>query len=808
MDCNGKKYDFVCIHRNWEDWKNISIRSSWKVTVDFCQQNKKLCFDKNKIGIFSEYLSNIFRYYKKDDLNQTFTIDVGAIEDDGGKCFKIFSRFIRKGMVEETDVSEKTLNNLHILGDLFNIQEMKLACKESLNPSSRTSLELIKEKIENLSINENQEKELNALPFWVKKILFTSAVKKPKELADEVLQLLCKENEALEKEIQIIRQKHPAKMRLIEQYGWNGLKEKFGKDLEDKNCDPDRNDVSFTAFRDEINNAVLRLLNQVAPSLNIGPIRVDIFGTQGYNSDKDITMRSAGKPPLTTGDMVLMKCIADLLTVQILGHLPGIALDTEWYVDLKFFGSSVVSQEAKSDIQTLNLMLAIMQSRECFKEDLVGYQNYKDTELKYSSEPLKILKEELFNQVEKFYSSINKQVELCRESQDKDNQEWNLYNARLLSQYSRLLLLGERCGALERRIENCQDLNSQLLDDLKVHHDLLYGIINSRQPEGTMSDPELKVTLFSFIGQKPQREKEKIISHSEFLLKENKIFEGELSPRKLFQGYQIIKECEDSPISRKSISRGDLIISGQERCSQFSHMILSNGVISAGKYFLRVLESCYYALQKCQENPGKLNVEALKQLEEMFVKSQDLYSKALHFEQCKRGKKLNRIAFEQMILDVLKKKGCKNEQMKEHIQELGSMDELGGQLYHQRMGSKEKIYCMVNYLYKKGYLNKNERQCLIEGENVEEKLLPLYQVICARAGAGDIAREMLKEGELIVLEHYQLNNPEAERVLRETVQQFYLQVQDFMVQYGYLDPFHVEFVEKMDIRAIWENEKK
>lgn len=685
----------------------------------------------------------------------------------------------------------------------------------------------------------------------------------PKKLAGQLINKFS--DPAINNKIEEFQNKHEKKIATLNNNGgWLKLKKQLGSKMADKQSDPDGQGVSYEQFRKDLNTLTTEIVNTANKKMGIPQIKAGGAGTPGYNSDIDLNMKPLSeKEPLTTGDWTVCRAMANLVSVQILGNMPGPTIDTEWYVDRKFLGEHVKSDGAKSQIATLDLAMGIMQAREGFKSEPKQFEAFKQMQLKNSPKEMVGVKKQLFAQVEKFYEKMEidiakemlgqkgentallneKQIaEKFKNLQNNPDFETDYYNAQVLVQYRAHIELGNQCSELEQLIDagrkrletmtpdskEAELMNSQL-DRWIVQHDVLYAMINCTQAEGTMSSSELQTTLDSSGGQIRQRFVEQ---KQEELGKKLQNLPLSSSPRsrqsleRLKEGAKVLEEL-DTTVNTKNLGKSHtiptLLLAGQERVAQFSHKIQEKyDPIDAGKYALRVAESNYFALKLLKEQQGK---KAPSNIDSLIKLAGEMYTKSRHLEQCKRGFNLNGVVAKNMLAGQLTVLNGKKQIDLSSLEKIFAKDEIGGDWFEGAnktlMEPGMKLEEMALNLEKKGYISSSQKEILLSSDpqkpekmdsNAFETLLNVRAILQAKAGfnaalpeSGKL-RELHNQAKEMTKEHYKLNNENNVKSFATSIESFTLDVQNVMSKAGAMPKFSSTSQETFNFSNLWKSE--
>ncbi|MCH9627074.1 MAG: hypothetical protein S4CHLAM2_07080 [Chlamydiales bacterium] len=317
-----------------------------------------------------------------------------------------------------------------------------------------------------------------------------------------------------------------------------------------KNADPDAL-LKHQEAREKLNREVLEIGNLIGARMGLPELTMAVMGTPGPHSDMDIGMRPDN---LDTDDALLMRSVLEALTVEMTGKLPSQAVDTEWYIPLKFFGEYIQGAGSARQAATLSLLQGCFQTVSGLSDDPDRLDTYVIREVLLAPDQWKEVKQTLYAQSratlekesvdkdrQRLLSHLLKQIQPKNREEAQDiwqaiqrltstevqeelrevpkPGEWELYEAEWMSHLRVLLPLGKECGDAERRI---QGLHTQLrrtqpdyrkpieaqIDQACVDQLQRYLAINRRQPESTFSPDEQITTLMSEIGQAKLRERE------------------------------------------------------------------------------------------------------------------------------------------------------------------------------------------------------------------------------------------------------------------------------------------------------------
>lgn len=431
----------------------------------------------------------------------------------------------------------------------------------------------------------------------------------------------------LNKEVSKFKKEHAEKIAPLSKRGWDTLK----KEKKEKMVAE-----GYEAFRNQVNIFINQIINKTLPLFELPEFEMAVFGTPGWNSDVDIGMRSQEGKKLTTGDMVFIKILCDLFTYEIFGGLPGYSLDTEWYIDLRFLSGEVKGTSYKDHFFILEYLMGALQAKEGLSQSL-NWHDYKKEELKAESIFVqKNVKQSVFKAIEGWNDQLVKETAAQKVLENSSGPQAHS-QAKIVSQWGKLLSLGQTCTNLEKKIDLLEaelafEKRSPQLknayDQLVLAHDLFYSMINSRQPEGTFCWGELQTTLFSAYGQKPQRELEK----------QAKIFHDSCKGRSFnVQTIEVLRKVSlPQPAKKPKLSQ--LAVAATERLSLFYHAKEHGTLIEASKYLLRVAEANFYLIEGSYQIPPEKKAKAAEYVE---------IARAL--ERCKRKQTLNPIVAKYLL---------------------------------------------------------------------------------------------------------------------------------------------------------------
>ncbi len=505
---------------------------------------------------------------------------------------------------------------------------------------------------------------------------------------DDIFELIENEASNISKAFEDFSNKYEKHIQKInDEGGWELLKSKLNLEM----GEPYNDSISFKDFRDEVNQFVVKQVNDILSLMGIGKVSMIILGTPGWNSDVDIGFRSQNnKHSLTTEEMVMAKILCELATMQILGKFPGPGLDTEWYVDLNFLADNLQTDEAKRDFYTIDFIMSVVQAFKSLSEG--AWANYCERELllakneterelltkifdfieliskerKKAAQKQTISEEQLTkcitngagrntlklrkNSIGRFLKKKNtiKLREVFENIQD-DNGE-KKYNGQLLSNYSYLLDLAKQCSLIEKTIHEIslnEDPDNVKLDNLRLEHDILFSLVNASQPESMYSHSGINSTLFGKRGQKYQRILEQKVKEFGKSCKDEN---GPLSEDKVnvFRD-QLEETIQEMLKEAPELNASQLLVAIAEQLAQYQHVLEKNDdIIEASKYLLRIAEGLNEALEIAKKN----NVEIE---ESLLRKVNKLNRLATRLEKCKRKFAINDYVARSLLLNELGK---------------------------------------------------------------------------------------------------------------------------------------------------------
>ncbi len=547
------------------------------------------------------------------------------------------------------------------------------------------------------------------------KSVMKTAYKTMQALSHAVLSNILEHRNDLHVQITNFQQKFHPHIACVKQYGWQDLKRQLGS----KMMQPfNETDTSLDDFRNNVNMLIADLTcligNQV---LGLSQVSWSSCGTNGYNSDVDLTLKMAHSPYIIE-EAVLYKTLRDCLHTYICGGLSGVQLDTESYIPhIAEYNISLFSAKAQSFFQTGEKASVVFQLYLNFHNNPILYAKCKEKDLHSitdltEKETMKML----YNQVEQVMQIVEGKIQdtileqyghtdqvdsvarahICKQLCSNNPNAYK--EAREVTFIPLRMHLGTRCETIQKEIEaefkkistiknqnpgienhnlaSCQ----QELDSLHLELQSTLILLAVLQNEGTISVAEGKATLFEEGGQIPSKiVKQRASSMSEFMegkdsilleLSENPHFRRKASlpltetlkaQNNISNEYALVvlgKDVEEilRPPSQRSTGQ-TFLIAAYEESMQLQHVILE-GLNSGTNPKKVAIDSGKYALRTTR-NLHK----ALKEFSEQPVLSKklaktlsvaaDLEKKSAALEKCKRGESISTHAATILLSNII-----------------------------------------------------------------------------------------------------------------------------------------------------------
>lgn len=489
---------------------------------------------------------------------------------------------------------------------------------------------------------------------------------------------------ALQQKITDFQKQFSAHIGLITTYSWNDLRQT----RQNKLLEPvDGSSHSLMDFRKDANSLLNDLAFELGKDVGLPMVTWADYGTSGYKSDVDITLKIPGLLP-NIEEVVLYKTLRDCLHTYVFGGLSGVQLDTECYYPhpAEFDLSQYLhSHNARGRFVTGEKVSIVMQHYVCMQHMVQEYEKSKKRDLDAINDSGEREAMVLI------YSQVEELMEDLRDKIAQKQQFGVSYKeARELVYIPMRMRLAAHCTRLQLQIETCckkvinldstteSRLNGQgdknELDELYLELQRQLIVVTLLQNEGTLSVAEGKSTLLEEGGQKHAtvtRERKKSVT--EFYRGNQEVVESvaDLNPQlrrkaslpltatlgsshasdelvRMIVGKDV--ETALKPIFPKPVCQ-TLLLAAYEESMQLQREILeglSGGkdpafvAIDAGKYALRVTRNLYFAIKEFPVPMPHLQRQAEK-LEKISAS----------LEKCKRGVAISNHAAKELLNSAL-----------------------------------------------------------------------------------------------------------------------------------------------------------
>ena len=538
----------------------------------------------------------------------------------------------------------------------------------------------------------------------------------------------------LQQKITGFQKQFSAHIGLITTCSWNDLRQT----RQSKLLEPvDGSSHSLMDFRKDANSLLNDLVFELGKEVGLPMVTWADYGTSGYKSDVDITLKIPGLLP-NIEEVVLYKTLRDCLHTYVFGGLSGVQLDTECYyphpaeLDLSQY---LHSHNARGRFVTGEKVSIVMQHYVCMQHMVQEYEKSKKRDLDAINDSgereAMVL---IYAQVEELMEDLRDKIA------QKQRSGVSYKEARELVYIPMRMQLAAHCTRLQQQIETCckkvinldsavEDANSTAesrlngrgdkneLDELYLELQRQLIVVTLLQNEGTLSVAEGKSTLLEEGGQKHAtvtRERKK--SMTEFYRGNQEVVESvaDLNPQlrrkaslpltatlgSQYTSDELVRmlvgkdvETALKPIFPKPVCQ-TLLLAAYEESMQLQREILeglSGGkdpafvAIDAGKYALRVTRNLYFARKEFPAPMPHLQRQAEK-LEKISAS----------LEKCKRGVAISNHAAKELLTSALvtrlHKRGSYDETLvRSKIEQLFGNFDVNGPLFNSLLPQDDHL---------------------------------------------------------------------------------------------------------------------